>query len=140
MNDFMADVIFFEQSQIPDITSVDVFFISLFELFEDFVKVLDFLLVVAEDFFEDGFAFDSEAEEGKDLIDDIGLGIFFGVLEDGELFERDFMVGFFECWLRVFLLGVVLREIELSVWMYPFMIKSKVGLGREWKLILVGQW
>jgi hypothetical protein len=97
MNDFMADVIFFEQSQIPDITSVDVFFISLFELFEDFVKVLDFLLVVAEDFFEDGFAFDSEAEEGKDLIDDIGLGIFFGVLEDGELFERDFMVGFFEC-------------------------------------------
>jgi hypothetical protein len=93
----MADVIFFEQSQIPDIASVDVFFISLFELFEDFVKVLDFLLVVAEDFFEDGFAFDSEAEEGKDLIDDIGLCIFFGVLEDGELFERDFMVGFFEC-------------------------------------------
>lgn len=111
----MANVIFLEQSQIPDITSVDVFFISLFELFKGFVKVLDFLLVVAEDFFEDGFAFDSEAEEGKNLIDDIGLCIFFGVLEDRELFDWDLIVGFFECFLRVIMLGVVLREMGLSV-------------------------
>jgi hypothetical protein len=138
VNDFMADVIFFEQSQIPDIASVDVFFISFFELFEDLVKVLDFFLVVVEDFFEDGFAFDSETEEGKDLIDDIGLGIFFGVLEDGELFHEDFIVGLFECLLRVIMLGVVFREMGLRVCGYPFMIESKVRLGLEGKLILVG--
>ena len=84
-------------------------------MFKGFVKVLDFLLVVAEDFFEDVFAFDSEAEVGKDLIDDIGLCIFFWVLEDRELFDWDFFVGFFECLLRVIMLGVVLRETGLSV-------------------------
>lgn len=78
----MAWVIWLEKGKVLDVTSVDVLFVFFLQLFQNFIEILYFFLTGVEDFFQDVFTLSSKAEEGENLVDNVGLGIFLGVLKD----------------------------------------------------------
>jgi hypothetical protein len=67
----MTNVTWLEQNQVLDVATVNVFFVALFDLFENFVKVLNFLFVFVQHFFDNGLTFESEAQKRKDLVNDV---------------------------------------------------------------------
>jgi hypothetical protein len=140
LNDFMADVTGPKQGKVLDVATVDVFFVALFELFEDFVIVLNFLLVVVEHFFQNRLALDSETQKGKDLVDDVGFGVLFGVLEDGEIFQASLEFLFFPGLLFAIELIFGIGQVGHGFLGHPFLLIGDELLGWEGELILVGHW
>ena len=140
LDDFVADMAGLEQGKVFDVASVDVFFVAFFELFEDFVKVLNFLLVVVEHFFQNGLTLDSETQKGKDLVDNVGFGVLFGVLEDGELFQASLEFHFFAGFLFVIELIFGIGQVGHGLLGHPVLLIGDELLGWEGELILVGHW